>query len=569
MKKIFLVFSLAGLLLTGCENFLDTDNLTQKDTSNYPVDAEEMSALLTGVYSAAQAMELDPTSICQFVVAEIMSDERFGGGGPDDAVWADLERFDNTTNPNFFANTWSNAYSTIFRANMLLRAIDTIEWEEQGTRDYIAGQAHFMRGYAFLYLARMFGTAPMPLTPDPVNLPRASADELFGQIGSDFLAAIDLMPETPRVAAADRGRATKWAAEAFLGRAFLFYTGYYKKESMPLAAAEEGAEAGTLTKAEVIGHLEDCINNSGHDLLPRFESLWPYSNQYTREDGYAWLDSVDPDGEAVWAGETGGNIETVFAFQPLANIGWDYEGGNMIPLYFSLREQGEAGIFPYGKGWGFGPVSSELWNSWPNTDPRREGSIIDVNNKDEMSDFKWGADNQQHETGFYQKKYLAVNVKDEDGSLGSREGYISYSRPFYGPTVPPEFELGNTQDLVTMRFADVLLMAAELKGDAAPLNRVRARVGLPEVAYSEKALQDERRWELAFEGQRYYDLLRWGIAAPALERQNGVAIQNATVPTTMNVGDQTGRLAETGGFMPVPNSEVELSAGVLTQTPGW
>jgi hypothetical protein len=173
-----------------------------------------------------------------------------------------------------------------------------------------------------------------------------------------------------------------------------------------------------------------------------------------------------------------------------------------------------------------------------------------------------------NETGYVQKKYIAVNActgVDGDGN----DIVDSYSRVMYGSYVNSDYQLNNTQDLVTMRFADVLLMAAELNEDAAPLNRVRARVGLAPVAYSATALQNERRWELAFEGVRYHDLLRWGLAGEALNKQNGVEVDDIGVTTAMNLGDQVTRINETGGFMPIPSAEIDLSDGVLVQTPGW
>ena len=78
-------------------------------------------------------------------------------------------------------------------------------------------------------------------------------------------------------------------------------------------------------------------------------------------------------------------------------------------------------------------------------------------------------------------------------------------------------QLNNIHDLVLIRFADVLLMQSELKKDVAGINEVRKRAGLnPIAAYSEEALRNERRWELACEGTRWNDLRRWHIAAAAL-----------------------------------------------------
>ncbi|WP_369683048.1 RagB/SusD family nutrient uptake outer membrane protein [Parabacteroides sp. AM58-2XD] len=109
-----------------------------------------------------------------------------------------------------------------------------------------------------------------------------------------------------------------------------------------------------------------------------------------------------------------------------------------------------------------------------------------------------------------------------------------------------------------------------MKQDVSYLNRVRERAGLtPLAAYTDRALQNERRWELAFEGSRYYDLLRWGIAGESLEKQNGVKVKNNGVDDVMNMGNLTQRIQETGGFMPIPKTQIDLSAGVLEQTPGW
>ena len=167
-----------------------------------------------------------------------------------------------------------------------------------------------------------------------------------------------------------------------------------------------------------------------------------------------------------------------------------------------------------------------------------------------------------NETGYWQKKYMAINAYNDAGES------VNYSCILY-PDIDSDYQLNNTQDIVIIRFADVLLMAAELSQDATPLNRVRARVGLPAISYSEQALRDERRWEFAFEALRYWDLLRWGIAGDALNKQNGVKVLDNMVETTMNMGDLAQRIQETKGLMPIPQTQIDLSAGLLEQNPGW
>ena len=114
-------------------------------------------------------------------------------------------------------------------------------------------------------------------------------------------------------------------------------------------------------------------------------------------------------------------------------------------------------------------------------------------------------------------------------------------------------------------------MHSELSETATGINKVRARVDLDPVGYSLAAIKKERRYELAFEGVRYFDLMRWGDAAEALSKQEGVSIKNRGVDAVMRGfgGGYKARYEATGGFWPIPNSQVELSDGVLTQNKGW
>lgn len=105
------------------------------------------------------------------------------------------------------------------------------------------------------------------------------------------------------------------------------------------------------------------------------------------------------------------------------------------------------------------------------------------------------------------------------------------------------------QDLITMRYADVLLMQSELKEDAAGINQVRARAGLaPIPGYSLELLQRERRHELCFEGRRWADIRRWGIAEEMLDKKNGVTIWNKGERTKMTDGKYVERYRATNGF---------------------
>jgi Patatin len=103
------------------------------------------------------------------------------------------------------------------------------------------------------------------------------------------------------------------------------------------------------------------------------------------------------------------------------------------------------------------------------------------------------------------------------------------------------------------------------------LNAVRERAGLPDVSYSLTALQNERRWELAFEGTRWNDIRRWHIAAAALDKQTNQPVYYCgnSEKNTAHAGGYIARYNATAGFFKIPESEISLSKSTLAQREGW
>ena len=463
MKKIFSIFTaiLLVLGLTGCENFLDSQNLTKKDTSNYPQTPDDAEQLLTGVYSMLGRCE--PLGFTYFI-SELMSDNCFGGGDQADRSCKAMDQFKKSSE-DMFRWSWRARYMGIYRSNFLMEQLPAIAWDSQEQRDKIEGEARLLRAFFYFDLSIMFGEVPLVTTPEAVNIPKSPADETYAFIASDLLAAIEKIPavDVPSMPRSENGRMTRWAAEALLARVWLFYTGYYNKDSLPTA------DGGAVTRKQVQDYVADCIANSGHDLLSDFRNLWPYSHvqdyKYTSENG---LD---------WAGD--GNIEEVLAIKYSTLGTWDVvqQKCNQICLYYGVRGQSNyAYTFPFGQGWGFGPVNPKLWEDWDDADIRKKGSIIDCTDKSEMRLFLKGGGNASEETFYVNKKHCPINVYTDQ----TKQNVVNYSVPLYGMT-ETNFQLNNTQDIILIRFSDVLLMGAELGcPDAqAYFDRVRNRAGLP------------------------------------------------------------------------------------------
>lgn len=544
---------LAGSL-SSCDNFLDTESFDKKNTGNFPVTVADAQVMLTGIYNSLNAA-ISNVQHSHFYMAELASDDRFGGGGENDRDMQGLDHLMNTQ-PDRFLSFWTARYQGIFRANTALETLNQVSgWTSDAEFNQTLGEVHFLRALYYFELSQMFGEVPLVTSSTVSNVPKAPSEETYAVIAQDLKTAIEIMPNSPYTSVLS-GHATKWAAQALMARVFLFYTGYYNKSELPLT------EGGTVSKAQVTQWLEDCIANSGHGLVDDFRNLWPYSNRFTKPNyPYATTNNLQ------YAGE--GHKETVFAvkFGTLADWGDTYILGytNQLNLHSGLRSNnGQTNTFPFGQGWGAGPVNSKLWNDWRAAEPndvRREGSIINADT--DLADYIYGADSQMEETGFWQKKYIAITAYDN--------GALIPSYAILADGAQADYQLAHTQDLVLIRFADVLLMHAELTETATNLNRVRARAGLPAINYSLAALKRERRWELSFEGLRYFDLMRWHDAADALASQEGVAIKNKNVDTQMRGfgGGYRARYEATGGFWAIPTSQIALSNGVLTQNKGW
>jgi SusD family. len=574
MKKI-IYLAIAAILFSGCEDILDTKSYTKSNTGNYPQSSGDAIELVTGIYTTMNTA-ITNASHTYFYLAELASDDRFGGGGENDKDFQVLDHL-LYTNANRFTPFWESRYSGISRANMALANLDKVE--DELMRNQLIGEALILRAYFYSELTQMFERVPL-ITSVPSSVDeakeypaQASVEEIYAFIAKDLKEAISIMPSRRwNETVSGEGHVTKWVAQGLLARVFLFYTGFYGKDSLPLMD-EEGTISGSISKQEVIDALNDCIANSGHSLLPDFRSLWAYSNAVSKRD-YPYVQDAPE-----WARD-GSNPEQVFVVKHTHLASWSKTGySNQYMLHFGIRSTGATdqykNVFPFGQGWGAGPVSPALWNEWRSAEPndmRREASILDAATQTE--NYQWGADAMMEETGFWQKKVVAVTGAknyNADGSINNLFNCFTSSTEYYGDGENDDMALGHSIDLNLMRFADILLMHSELTQTADGLNQVRTRAGLPSVSYSDQALRNERRFELAFEGTRWADIRRWGIAETALTRQLGVTIYNRGVATTMK--DQGAGYAEryrlTKGFMPIPDSEIQLSDGALTQNPGW
>lgn len=231
MKKIFYLLGVILIFSQCSNNFLDTEPLTMKVNTSFYKTPDDVQEALYGIYSL-----MNPgTNLFKhsFFVSELMSDDRFGGGGTVDPELQAIADFKNYSY-DMYLFPWQQDYKGVYRSNMLLESISQVaDWDSETQQARLEGEALFMRAFFYFDLARMFGTVPLVLKTEPENLPKAVPEELYAQIALDLKQAIEKLPDTP-YSVDDIGRATKWAAEGYMARVFLFYTGVYGKTELPL-----------------------------------------------------------------------------------------------------------------------------------------------------------------------------------------------------------------------------------------------------------------------------------------------------------------------------------------------
>ena len=395
---------------------------------------------------------------------------------------------------------------------------------------------------------------------------------------------------------------------------------------------QEGCPAGTtLSKADVIAALKDIVSNGGYQLCEDFRSLWQYSNsllwQETQDGGgiKEIKDIKDADGKVIGKdtirtghtfafikdmkkkncfdqpGMGNGNTEEIFQIQFMNASKWAIGGtynnprmySNYLSCFWGLRngasnDNGRRDkTYPFNQGWGQGTPSNNIWDDWTEaernggtdsyTDIRKLGTLIDLDH--ELESYTYEKDDNE-ESGYACKKYADVNL---DACTADNDSWWSQCEGYTGSSLENKQQGDHFEDFYLMRYADVLLMLSELTADVQYMNEVQARAGVPLTkTYSLTALQNERRWEFAMEGLRFNDMRRWsGIdggegcyAAKALQAQKGkqiVCLGDKANKRSMEhmTCSWAKRYADTNGFLPKPQQQINLMGGKLKQNPGW
>ena len=328
----------AAFTFSSCDDFLDSTDYENANTGNFPTIPADVEKELTGAYSILNQYVNTPLQT-PYYVWNLMSDDCNGAGGTGD-VESHAVGHMTANKEDLYDAAWKDTYMGIARANTIIHTIDVMDWTgKESTRNQLLGEAYFLRGLYYLWGAQFWGNIPAywdEVIPEPC--PQQDAETvIYPHILADFVSAAALMNQKTQ----GDGHATRYAAEAMLARAYMFYQGFYKKAgelaNATLADVElpeqEGVN-GSLTKAQVVAALKDVVDNGGYSLISDFRCLWQYTNSLTVED-YDYTKGQN----LVWAGN--GNSEQIFQVQFMnisswnGNVAMGYN--NQLSLYSGLR----------------------------------------------------------------------------------------------------------------------------------------------------------------------------------------------------------------------------------------
>ena len=620
MKK-YILSALAvcsAAIFTSCDDMLDTDpRVTDATSATFPGKIADVEALNTATYSIMNTMGGgDPDAQNPFLWWEVMSDNCFGSGGLQDNKVKSLHHLVQM-NSNQYEQAFVLLYGGINRANNQIETIDNVDWTgNEAKRNQLLGEGYFMRGLYTLWLTQLYGDVPLitsTLITEEMKAQVSAEEVIYPQILSDFVSGQNLMSTEK-----SSGHANKYVAEAFMARAYMFWAGFYKKVadlstgSAPAInlVEQEGCTAASLSQADVVSALRDIVSSGAYELLEDYRSLWQYSNSYVWDEtqkaletgeGHAYKFIADMKREHCFdqPGMGNGNKEELFQIQFMNASKWDLDQKgpyscarmycNYLSVFWALRVNGHNGdrnfTYPFTQGWGQGTPSNNIWDDWTvaeneggYTDIRKLGSLIDGVTENKEIDYEFVKDCCEA-SGFGVKKYNGVTL---DALTGDSPWWDFAGGENFKGTLDNPMQGDHFEDFYLMRYADVLLMLSEMTGDAQYMNQVQKRAGVPETPYSLKELQNQRRWEFAFEGLRFNDMRRWSgkdggescYAAKALQAQAGkqmVVKGNVANKTTMKhmTCSWTKRYADTNGFLAKPQSQITLMNGKLIQNPGW
>ena len=492
MKKIKIaLYALLTLTMVNCsDDFLDKTQPDTINTGNYPKTGEELITLVNGAYQPLQRPKL--YNMRMWTSDIFAGNSIVGAGGGDDGLeTTQLSNFVTSTDNQGVLDLWRGPWPGILSSNIIIKTAPALNIDET-IKNRCLGQAYFLRAHYYFILVRFFGDVPLVTEPQDVN--------------GDLYPARAPKTEIYKLIISD------------LEKAIQFLPTKQQYGDSDKGRASKGAAIGALAKVYLtLGQWQKVV-----DLTTQLEGMG-----YTLNTDYSDNFNINKEN----------SVESLLEVQYASDGGYDF-WSNENQASWTSTFMGPRGANFVGGGWGWNQPTQEFVNSYETGDKRKEKTIFyegcpDYDGKEYKANYSL--------TGYNVKKFLVP-----------LSAFPSYDNS------PLNFPI--------MRYSEVLLMKAEALNELGqtslaivPLNLVRGRAGLAAVtsglsqtAFRDKVLH-ERRMELAFEGQRWFDLIRVNDGQYGLNFLHSIGKTNASTKHLL---------------LPIPQIERDRNPN-LTQNPGY
>lgn len=481
------LFTITALFISCNDDFVKVSPEYSIDSENYFNSPDDYYMALVASYDLLQA------TYANAIVGEIASENTLcGGESPTDVIgWQQIDDMIHTSTNSNLRDIWNWMFAGVQRTNYFMEFKDKIDFDG---KEEMIGEVMFLRAYYNFELLKWFGPIPIKKDQrfnlgDETSIPRSPVEDVYAFIEEDLIYAASVLPVYP----AETGRATKGAALSLLGKAYLYQNKF----------------------AEAANAFDQVISSGVYSLATNYNNMWEAEGENGPESVF----------EVQYTDEEGAGFGCLQCSEGNVAVGFSGVRGYTGPLF--------------SPGFSFNVPTQEASNFFEPGDLRKGVTILDIVAWSDTTDASYTTGNEH--TGFFNRKYLP-RKRNENAQN--------------------DLNLTNPNNYRAIRYADVLLMAAEAnnRGGISDtkaqeyVNLVRARAfgddnhsvtvagaALTDVIYS------ERRAELMGEGHHFFDLVRTGRAA--------AAIQGFTVGKNE--------------VFPIPIEEIDFSAGNWTQNQGY
>lgn len=612
LKNIF-TMALVTTCMSACTGFLDIEPETTLTGKNFYKSPDDIRSALYSTYSSLRDNGLYSASI--YLFGDVRSDVAF----PNQTNYYantfrhEIEKFTISANNSGNQNYWAHHYKGIIRANTVIEKGKELFGNDEAVQKYIA-EAEVLRALFYFNLVRAYGGVPIIMDipqeyTDSRGHLRASTEEVYIRILTDLTTAIEsnnLYRSTNNGEKTPTGRVNKYAAEALLGKVLLSMPNDITEAAYPNVEAWKDIAANpnitvfypetTTTQYEAAKYyLEDVINNGGYELYPNFSELFKPTNKHSSES--IWEVEYKT-GQAEGLGSPFYTLFSPASYAPRNKA----NSNGYIPS--PISNQGNGACAPTG----YFMDMAKKWDSmYPDYqyEVRKFDDVIYTDTRISDGNIKLDTDGISYLPVNENKDYTQNVAYPYDPYTGtsfrtSVKGFSADDQWMCGKYMgSSEYKVNDSDDnWYILRFADVLLLLAEAEAHISDgvlsqsvlnntINLVRERAGIvpylasgdsnkewvldtPEKVY--QAIYDERTLELAFEGHRWFDLVRSGKAVEVMN-QHFTNFYNAyTSNSSPNVNNyymksEKFEIDQYCTLFPIPSQEIR-SNPKLTQNYG-